>query len=118
MWKLAVVAILAGCPNKSSDRSHVASDEIRVAPPTAKQHVPGRTTISGHVLDSADRSHVASVKVVLKSQAGELEAIANADGAYELTVPPGPYRVFVRDDHVMSVGIADRPRVDPVAPTS
>jgi len=111
MWKIAALALaLAGCRSKHT----AAADQIRVAPPEAKQHVAGRTTISGHVLDAADQSHVPTVKVVLENQAGELVAVTNGDGAYELTVPPGRYRMFVRDDRVMSVGVPDRIRIDRV----
>ena len=51
------------------------------------------------------------VEVVFRSGAREEVANAGADGKYKIDVPAGTYRVFVRDDAVMSVGHMDRARL-------
>src|SRR5258706_211718 len=40
-------------------------------------------------------------------------AISRGDGSYPIVVPPATYRVFVRDQRVLSAGLPDRVRIDP-----
>lgn len=51
------------------------------------------------------------VEVVFRHGAREEIANAGPDGKYKLVMPTGTYRVFVRDDAVMSVGRMDRVRL-------
>jgi hypothetical protein len=52
-----------------------------------------------------------NVDVVFKSGAREEVAKSGADGKYKLALTAGTYRVFVRDDSVLSVGRMDRTRL-------
>jgi len=69
------------------------------------------------VIDEQTEEGVGGVEVVFRGDAGEETTIAGADGRYRIDVPPGSYRAFVRDDTVLSVGHADRPRL-PELPTA
>jgi hypothetical protein len=80
--KLAATLVLAAC----------------VAEPS-----PTSVTVSGTTAPNVD--------VVFKSGAREEVAKAGADGKYTLALTVGTYRVFVRDDGVLSVGRMDRVRL-------
>jgi Carboxypeptidase regulatory-like domain len=69
--------------------------------------------VTGSVIDIQDQNHhtVGNVEVVFKSSIGEASATTDADGVYRIHVPVGTYRAFVRDDAVLSVGVADRVRL-------
>ena len=58
-----------------------------------------------------------NVEVVFRSGAREEIAKAGADGAYKLVLSPGTYRVFARDDVMMTVGKPDRVRL-PTLPSA
>ena len=77
----------------------------------------GTIAITGQVIDVGDHSPVANVEVVFKSALGEEATTSDASGAYRVSVPPGVYRAFVRDDTVLSVGTPDRIRL-PAMPTA
>lgn len=77
----------------------------------------GSVTIAGTVIDARTAQPVGDVEVVFRSHAGEETTVANPDGTYQIEVPAGSYRAFVRDDAVLSVGRSDRIRL-PAAPTA
>ncbi|MBV8760789.1 MAG: carboxypeptidase regulatory-like domain-containing protein [Deltaproteobacteria bacterium] len=106
-------------------RSHHDAPEVAVATtpaaaglssaPTVVQRAasrPGSVQIAGTVIDRADGTPVPGVEVVVKSALGEASVAAAADGTFAMDVSPGAYRLFVRGDDVMTVGIADPPRID------
>lgn len=67
------------------------------------ESAPTSVTVSGTAAPNVD--------VVFKAGAREEVAKAGADGTYKLALPTGTYRVFVRDDSVLSVGRMDRVRL-------
>src|SRR5262245_28278706 len=58
----------------------------------------GLVHVRGTVRDASDRSGVGDVAVVLSGAGGESETTTAADGRYEIAVPAGAYRAFVRGD--------------------
>lgn len=74
---------------------------------------PDAARIAGTVIDRDSGSPVPGVEVVIKNAVGEASVAAGADGRFAIDVSPGAYRVFVRGDNVMTVGMADPPRIDP-----
>lgn len=58
-----------------------------------------------------------NVEVVFRAGAREEIAKAGADGKYKLVLSPGTYRVFARDDVMMTVGKPDRMRL-PTLPSA
>lgn len=79
--------------------------------PTAPTPVTS-VTISGSVLDHASGRAVADVVVVLRGESGQVTTRTNDRGQFSLTTAPGRYRVFVRGDGVLSVGLTDLPRLE------
>src|SRR6185369_17018798 len=61
-------------------------------------------TVRGTVLDRGSWQPVPRVEVVLRGPGGEATTTADARGHYQLSVAPGDYRAFVRDDRVLSSG--------------
>jgi hypothetical protein len=103
---LAIVAL--GCGDKQHDKP-VAS------PPVAKPAVVAPSafvTINGSVIDRANGSAVNGVAVVLRGSAGDITTATNASGAFSVQVVPDRYRVFVRDDSMITVGPIERTRLD------
>ena len=82
------------------------------SPPPPVHHLAGRVTITGRVIETHDQGAVGGAKVVMRGPGGEHETTTSSDGSYELAVPPGTYRIYVRDDRTMSVGTPDRVRID------
>jgi hypothetical protein len=80
-------------------------------------HIPqapdddGNIAVSGTVIDAQTRAPVGGVEVVYRSPLGETSVTSNVDGTYRISVVPGVYRAFVRDDHVLSVGAPDHQRL-------
>ena len=85
--------------------------EIAITRPAKLAH-PNTITISGTVIDQLDRTPVGGATVVLRGAAGEIAGRAGADGGFTIAVAPGTYRAYVRDDVVMSIGLAERVRLD------
>ena len=77
----------------------------------------GAIAISGTVIDAQTKQAVGSLEVVFRSELGEETTVAATDGTYRLEVPAGVYRVFVRDDLVLSVGLVGHVRL-PTAPSA
>lgn len=71
----------------------------------------GTVAITGQVIDLLDHTPVSNVEVVFKSPQGEASGTTGPDGRYRVTVAPGAYRAFVRDDSVLSVGTPERVRL-------
>ncbi len=71
----------------------------------------GTVAITGQVIDVIDHTPVPNVEVVFKSSVGESSGTTGPDGKYKVAVAPGPYRAFVRDDSVLSVGTPERVRL-------
>ncbi len=65
-------------------------------------------TIAGTIVDAKSGAPVGNVEVVFRNESGEETVVAGADGRYQIAVARGRYRVFVRDESVLSVG---RPEV-------
>jgi len=107
----AIAAVVApgaiGCGDKRRD--------VPAATPVlTKPSVPAAITsakIAGTVIDQRSGKPVGNVDVVLLG-ATEQKTRAGADGRFEITVTPGIYRAFVRGDSVLTVGLADRTRLD------
>jgi len=104
----------------TSPHAPIAATTLPAAPPRAPiaplhrmPARPGTVQIAGTVIDRSDGSPVPGVEVVIKNALGEASVAAGADGTFAMDVSPGAYRVFVRADTVMSVGIGDPPRIDP-----
>jgi hypothetical protein len=92
----------SGGPGWMGDRGHRGRPSSPV----------GTVAISGIVVDRFNGSIVADATVVLANNAGEHIAKSRPDGTFELSVPRGDYRAFVRDDRVISIGrIARVPRL-------
>ncbi|HEY5938456.1 MAG TPA: carboxypeptidase-like regulatory domain-containing protein [Kofleriaceae bacterium] len=85
--------------------------------------LPGRSShadaivIAGTVIDAQSTKPVGKVEVVFRSELGEETTQAGADGSYRIEVQPGIYRAFVRDEFVLSVGMARHVRL-PTLPSS
>ncbi|HEX5062659.1 MAG TPA: carboxypeptidase regulatory-like domain-containing protein [Kofleriaceae bacterium] len=106
----AIAAVLAGAIGCGDKQRDVPA----AAPVLTKPSVPAAITsakIAGTVVDQRSGKPVGNVDVVLLG-ATEQKARAGADGRFELTVTPGIYRAFVRGDSVLTVGLADRTRLD------
>jgi hypothetical protein len=80
----------------------------RSAQPVARSPL---VTITGHVLDQADREPVASAEVVVRGPLGVATARTSNDGAFSLEVAPGTYRIGVRGGGVLTVGMPERERL-------
>jgi len=94
---LAPVVALAACRGNPEPAAAPARPAVR-AP-------RGETvTVSGRVIDD-QRAPVANVEVVIRDRGREHTARSAGDGTFSLAVTPGSYRVLVRDEAVMSVGI-------------
>lgn len=82
---------------------------------------PSLIHVSGRVVDADTTEPVAAVEVVFADGASEAGAPSDASGGYEIDVPAGRYRVFVRGDGVLSVGkprrkrLFERPRPEQIA---
>ncbi|HSN29656.1 MAG TPA: carboxypeptidase-like regulatory domain-containing protein [Kofleriaceae bacterium] len=120
---VAVAIVIYLVAGKQQHGAHVSPHQAaQVAPsaparraPARPHRVPSRpgtVQIAGTVIDRADGSPVGGVEVVIRSALGEASVAAAADGTFALDVSPGAYRVFVRGDDVMTVGLADPPRID------
>ena len=71
----------------------------------------GEVAIAGRVLELPLQRPVGSVEVVLRGAAGDTAATTQRDGTYRVRVTAGSYRVFVRDDAVLSIGRRDAARL-------
>ena len=130
---LLVLALVGG-------RALVGSDASRVVKPASHRTVgrdlgealakagrgvtlPGRSShadaivIAGTVIDAQSTKPVGNVEVVFRSELGEETTQAGADGSYRIEVQAGIYRAFVRDEFVLSVGMARHVRL-PTLPSS
>ena len=110
----------SGGHEASSGSSRAASTAREaLARTAAKAPLPavhdGLVRISGSVIDEISRAPVADVEVVFRSSLGESTTTATSDGTYSIEIAPGEYRAFVRDDNMISVGLADQIRL-PVGP--
>lgn len=96
----------AGGGNRSTESLSRALADTRgrggawMSPP----RLDGAVTISGSVIDLATQEGVGGVEVVFRSSAGEETTMAGPDGRYQIDVPAGTYRAFVRDETVLSIG--------------
>jgi hypothetical protein len=116
---LAIVAL--GCGDR--DRSPTTTPEPAARGPHVTAHTPAATDVSiaGKVIDQSTGRGVADVEVVLLAEATdispradhrELTARTDAVGELALRAAPGTYRAFVRSDDWLSIGLADRVRLD------
>lgn len=69
-------------------------------------------TVAGSVIDQESGRGVGRVEVVLSGDLGDFVTRASDRGEFSLDVPPDLYHVFVRDEGVLSVGLAERTRLD------
>lgn len=76
----------------------------------------GQVTLTGTVRD-AEAHAVSGVEVMFRSAIGDTIATTRSDGTYRISLPAGTYRVATRADRVLSVALADRPRL-PEKPSS
>lgn len=75
----------------------------------------GKVTIAGSVREVEHA--VGDVDIVFRGADGTHTTRAASDGTYRVALPPGTYRVFVRDDEVLTVGRGGRVRLpSPVDP--
>lgn len=103
-----VVWWIAGSPGIGS-RSSRTSAPLR---PAAAANPQAQTvTIRGSVIDQVTRAAIGGALVVLR---GDTDTTATADpsGRFELEVPRGRYRVFVRHPEFISIGLQGRQRLD------
>lgn len=101
---------VAGHPGIGSGGGDVAHAPLRRAEP---EKAPARTvTIRGGVIDQATGAAVGKAVVVFRGDDGDTTATADPSGRFEAKVPRGHYRVFVRDDQFISIGLQGRPRLD------
>lgn len=75
------------------------------------RHVRDRFSVSGRVIDRETITPVGGVEVVFTG-AASATAVTDADGFYEVSVPPGRYQTSVRSERVMSVVKPRRQRPD------
>lgn len=73
--------------------------------------VAGEVAIAGRVLELPQQRPVSGVEVVLRGAGGDASVTTRRDGTYSVRVPAGSYRMFVRDDTVMSIGRRDVARL-------
>lgn len=102
-------------PNARTGALPDLADAIRrakVRGPIAFQHDAGTVTISGTVLDTMTATPVGNVEIVVRSALGDESITSDADGTFHIAVARGEYRLFVRDDAVLTVGPRDRVRND------
>ncbi len=101
--------VVAACSGKAStDRPPVA--HAKPALPAKRTEGAG-VTVTGNVLETTTRTPAAGIEVVFANATREETTRTGPDGKYKLALPAGSYRVFVRDDEVMSVGMSDRVRL-------
>ena len=102
-------------PNARTGALPDLADAIRRAKlrgPIAFQHDASTVTISGTVLDTMTATPVGNVEIVVRSALGDESITSGADGTFHVDVARGEYRLFVRDDAVLTVGPRDRVRND------
>lgn len=121
-WWMARRTSEAGARARAAD-AVAAGSATREAPRTARParspslmmpgapFAAGAIAVTGHVVDVRDRAPIGGVEVVFRSAAGETSTTAAADGSYAIQLEAGMYHAFVRDDAVLSVGIADLERI-------
>jgi Carboxypeptidase regulatory-like domain len=77
----------------------------------------GLVRVRGTVREARGGAPVANVEVVYSGVDGEATTQAGADGSYQIDVPAGAYRAFVRADGYVSVGFEGPPRL-PAPPSA
>jgi hypothetical protein len=112
-WCALAIALAAagsgGCGDKREAPTPAPAKPLaKPAPAAAATSV----TIAGTVVGQSTGTPVPNVEVVLRGDSGDTKTRASASGAFSVVVAPGTYRAFVRDDHVLSTGLADRVRLD------
>jgi hypothetical protein len=114
---LAIVAL--GCGDR--DPASTATTTAAPAPtkPAAQPAQTGDVTIAGSVIDQSSGHSVAGVDVVLRPESSDLAARTseqtartNAAGEFSIRAVAGTYRAYVRGEDVLSIGLADRVRLD------
>jgi hypothetical protein len=98
-------------PTPPIEHAHHASSAQPHVAVLAARGAPGTVTISGVVYDDRP-APVPNVDVIARANGHEVRATTDAKGAWIAAVAPGSYRLFVRGDGVLSVGEADRRRID------
>lgn len=112
---LAIVAaaiVIIAVVQRGSRAPTTAARPPRVMPVTRA----GLVTLTGTVRD-VDAHPVAGVEVVFRRAGRDANATTSADGTYRIELAAGTYRVATRADRVLSVAVADRPRL-PDLPSS
>ena len=71
-----------------------------------------KVSLEGTLYDEDKGTPVAAVKLVLLGPTGEIAATTGADGSFAFQIPPGRYRVFVRDLDWITSGLQERVRID------
>jgi hypothetical protein len=105
-WLPVALALAAGCGDKrDAPRATSRLAPAPVAPPSPT------VTVAGVVIDRDTREPVPSVEVVLRGEHGDVTARSRTDGTFDVVVPRGGYRAFVRDARVMSSGLEGRVRL-------
>jgi hypothetical protein len=106
-WLPVALALAAGCGDKRSDSPRATS---RLAPAPVAPPSP-TVTVAGTVIDLDTREAVPGVEVVLRGEHGDVTAQSKPDGTFDVVVPRGSYRAFVRDARVISTGLEGRRRL-------
>ncbi|HUS31871.1 MAG TPA: carboxypeptidase-like regulatory domain-containing protein, partial [Kofleriaceae bacterium] len=107
---LAIAGVIVWRVTRKTQAHHPKVAPLRPAEkPAAKTD---KISIKGRLFDEEKGAPIAAVKVVLLGAAGEESATTSADGGFGFTVPPGRYRVFVRDLDWITAGLQERIRID------
>lgn len=109
---VAVVLVVVAVVQRGSHGPPTAARSPRALPITRA----GVVTLTGTVRD-ADTHPVAGVEVMFRRAGRDTIATTGADGSYRIELPAGTYRVATRADRMLSVALADRPRL-PELPSS
>lgn len=113
---LAIAVLAIGCGDDRRATPVTSASSGSNAPASTPAPAAATTvSITGAVIDEATGRAVPGVDVVLRDTRGdvrEVTARTNAAGELSIRTAPGMYRVFVRAGGAMSVGIADRIRLD------
>jgi len=104
---VALLAAVAACGDKGESQPAPQSRLVPVAKP-----VSATPSVKGSVIDRDTREKIGNAEVVLRG-AKDYTTRSRADGTFDIAVPRGDYRVFVRHERVMSTGLQGRVRLRP-----
>ena len=114
---IALAVVAAVVVSVAVRRVHAPRSAIPAAhPPPPAPRPAGQVTLTGTVRD-AEGHTVPGAEVLFRTATGDALATTGEGGTYQITLAAGSYRVAARGDRVLSIALADRPRL-PELPSS